>query len=89
MKTNTIQSKNGHSVLVDFEEGFSTYRIAVPMPYAVRFFLNGLVTSLGILSQKREVQQKLESKQGHKSEIQENLRRAVELYDAYLKEVGR
>ncbi|MGY5854072.1 MAG: hypothetical protein RTU92_10930 [Candidatus Thorarchaeota archaeon] len=89
MKTNVHQSKKGNSLLLDFQEGFSTYKIAVPMPYAVEFFLGGLLMSLGLLSQKKDLQTKLDEKEGKKAEIQESLRKAVQLYETYLNQSGR
>lgn len=84
MKTKINQSKSGNALLVTFHEGFSTYTVTVPMPYAVQFFVDGLVTSLETLRQNNEVQNKLEATQGQKAQIQEYLRRAVLLYDEFL-----
>ncbi|MFW9888450.1 MAG: hypothetical protein ACFFER_09720, partial [Candidatus Thorarchaeota archaeon] len=41
MKARIDQSQSGKSLLVTFLEGYSTYTITVPMPYAVRFFAEG------------------------------------------------
>jgi hypothetical protein len=47
-------STKGKSLLVTFHEGYSTYTIVVPMPYAVKFFVDGLTSALGLLTQKNE-----------------------------------
>jgi len=36
--------------MLGFEEGFSTYSIAVPTPYTVSFFLRGLLIYLAALN---------------------------------------
>ncbi|MHA2023366.1 MAG: hypothetical protein ACTSWQ_06865 [Candidatus Thorarchaeota archaeon] len=84
MKTRINQSKRGKSLLVTFQEGFSTYTIVVPMPYAIRFFAEGLLNGLQTLNQNEEVQSQLKRKEGEQAEIQETLRRAVKLYDDFL-----
>ncbi len=89
MKTRINQSKKGKSLLVTFYEGFSTYTITVPLPYAVRIFAEGLQIGLETLSQDSELQSKLDEKEGEKSEIQEYLRRSVKLFDELLKNIGR
>jgi hypothetical protein len=89
MKTRVNPSKNAKSLLVTFYEGFSTYTITVPMPYAIRFFADGLVNALLTLEENDEVKSQLESKEGEKAEIQELLRRAAGLYEKYLKVHGR
>ena len=89
MKTKINQSKSGKALLITFHEGFSTYTITVPMPYAIGFFVEGLVSSLETLTINVEMQQKLESTQGQKSQIQEFLRRANQLYEQYLRKGGR
>jgi hypothetical protein len=50
------------------------------MPYAIRFFAEGLVTALETLDKSQDSQTKLESKDGEKAEIQEHLR----LYERFL-----
>jgi len=75
--------------MVKFEEGFSTYTIAVPMPYATSFFLKGLMASLASLQQKKDLQKKLDEKEGMKSEVLEGIRQAISIYDEILKEIGR
>ena len=89
MKTKINQSKSGNALLVTFHEGFSTYTITVPMPYAIQFFAEGLITSLETLTQNDEVQIKLGSAQGQKAQVQEFLRKAVLLYDEFLSKRGR
>ena len=89
MKTKINQSKKGKSLLVTFYEGFSTYTITVPMPYAIRFFAEGLQLSLETLTHDSEMQSKLDEREGEKSEIQEYLRRSVRLFDELLKKTGR
>lgn len=75
--------------MVKFEEGFSSYSIAIPMPYATSFFLKGLLASLAGLQQKKELQKKIDEKEGLKSEILEGIRQAIQIYDGILKEIGR
>lgn len=89
MKTKLNPSQKGSSILVTFHEGFSTYTIVVPMPYAVRFFVEGLTASLSLLKQKNELQKKLNEEEGQKAEIQEGIRRAVSLYEKILDKIGR
>ena len=89
MKTRINQSKKGKSLLVTFYEGYSTYTITVPMPYAIRIFAEGLQIGLETLSQDSELQSKLDEKEGEKSEIQEHLRRSVKLFDELLRNTGR
>ena len=89
MKTKVTTSKNGYSVLAEFNESFCTYKVAVPMPLALNFFLDGLLSSLGSLTEKKELQEKVSSKQGQKAEIQEKLRHAIKLYEAFLGKNGR
>jgi len=64
MKTRINQSKSGNSLLVTFHEGFSTYIITVPMPYAIQFFVEGLVTSLETLKGNPDAQETLDGTQG-------------------------
>ena len=89
MKTRINQSKSNQSLLVTFYEGFSTYTITVPMPYAIRFFVEGLVSSLEALKQNDELQIKLSETDGQKAQIQEYLRKAVLLYDEFLTKTTR
>ena len=89
MKTRVNLSKKGKSLLVTFYEGFSTYTITVPLPYAVRFFAEGLQTGLEALSQDVELQDKLNEREGEKSEIQEHLRRSVKLFEDLARMSGR
>jgi hypothetical protein len=64
MKTKVNPSTKGKSLLVTFHEGYSTYTIVVPMPYAVKFFVDGLTSALGLLTQKNELQEKLSETEG-------------------------
>ena len=89
MRTKINISKNGHSILTEFTEGFSTYKVAVPMPLALNYFMEGLIASLSTLSENKEVQAKVSSKQGQKAEIQEKLRHAIKLYESFLEKSGR
>ena len=89
MKTKINPSQQGNSILVTFHEGFSTYTIVVPMPYSVKFFVDGLIASLSLLGQKNELQKKLSEAEGQKAEIQEGIRRAVSLYEKILDKTGR
>jgi len=84
MKTKINQSKSSQSLLVTFYEGFSTYTITVPMPYAIQFFVEGAVSSLEALKHNDDLQNKLNDMDGQKAQIQEYLRRAVLLYDEFL-----
>ncbi|MHA1138118.1 MAG: hypothetical protein ACTSSE_16695 [Candidatus Thorarchaeota archaeon] len=86
MKTRINQSKSGNSLLITFHEGFSTYTITVPMPYAIQFFVEGLVTSLETLKGNPDAQKNLDGTQGQKAQIQEFLRKALLLYDQFLAE---
>ena len=89
MKTKVTQSKNAKSLLVTFYEGFSTYTITVPMPYAIKFFAEGLINGIQALNVNEEVQSILQNKEGEKAEIQELIRRAAQDYEKYLKMHGR
>lgn len=89
MKTRINQSKTNQSLLVTFYEGFSTYTITVPMPYAIHFFTEGVVSALEALSQNDDLQSKLNELDGQKAQIQEYLRKAVLLYDEYLTKSSR
>jgi hypothetical protein len=89
VKTSVNLSKKGNSIMLSFEEGFSTYSIAVPMPYSASFFLKGLLTSLAALNQSKDLQKKLERKEGQKAEILEGIRKAIMLYENVLKTAGR
>ena len=84
MKTRVNPSKSHQSLLVTFHEGFSTYTITIPMPYAIGFFAEGVVSSLEVLKQNSELQEKLTNTDGQKAQIQEYLRKAVLLYDEFL-----
>jgi hypothetical protein len=83
------QSKTGKSLLVTFHEGYSTYTMAVPMPFAVRFFAEGLVAALETLNQDSEMQEKLNENEGQKAEIHERLRKSAKLFETYLAASGR
>jgi hypothetical protein len=89
LKTRIMQSKTGNSILLSFDEGFSNYRISVPMPYAIRFFADGLLASLDALLHNDEIKGRLSDKSGEKAETQEKLRKSIQLYEQYLKESGR
>jgi hypothetical protein len=89
MKTKVNPSQKGKALLVTFHEGFSTYTIVVPMPYAVKFFVDGLTSALGLLTQKNELQEKLSETEGQKAEIQEGIRQAVSLFEQFLDKTGR
>ena len=89
MKTKVTPSRNARSLLVTFYEGFSTYTITIPMPYAIRFFADGLVTALNTLEANDETKKLLEAKEGEKAEIQDLIRRAVGFYEDYLNKSGR
>ncbi|NWF96380.1 MAG: hypothetical protein HXY34_09595 [Candidatus Thorarchaeota archaeon] len=85
LKTRLTQSKKGRSLLLTFHEGFSTYTITLPMPYAVRFFAEGLVSSLEMLHEQSDVRKELASKDGEKAFIQEMIRKAAGLLERLLK----
>jgi hypothetical protein len=87
MKARIDQSQTGKSILVTFLEGYSTYTITVPMPYAVRFFAEGTRASLEVLKTDKDLQSKLGFKEGEKTEILENLRRSLTIYDDLLREL--
>ncbi|MFX0056035.1 MAG: hypothetical protein ACFFAX_08605 [Promethearchaeota archaeon] len=89
MKTKINPSQKGKSLLLTFHEGFSTYTIVIPMPYAVKFFVDGLTSALGLLTQKNELQEKLSETEGQKAEIQEGIRKAVSLFEQFLDKTGR
>jgi len=89
VKTTVNLSKKGNSIMLGFEEGFSTYSIAVPTPYTVSFFLRGLLIYLAALEQNKDLQKKIEQKKGMKAEILEEIRKAFVLYENVLKEIGR
>ena len=72
-----------------FYEGYSTYSVTVPLPYAVRVFAEGIVVSLETLNKTPDLQAKLDENEGEKAEIQEHLRKAVKLFDEFLKYTGR
>ena len=89
LKTRINLSKKGKSLLVTFYEGFSTYTITVPLPYAVRFFAEGLQSGLEALNQDAELLAKLDEREGERSEIQEHLRKSVKLFDELSRKSGR
>ncbi|MHA2086319.1 MAG: hypothetical protein ACXABD_21450 [Candidatus Thorarchaeota archaeon] len=89
LKTRVNQSKSGNALLLTFHEGYSTYTITVPMPYAIRFFAEGLATALETLDKSQDSQTKLDSKDGEKAEIQEHLRKSAQLYERFLVQHGR
>jgi uncharacterized protein YgfB (UPF0149 family) len=59
------------------------------MPYAIQFFVEGIVSSLEALKQNDNVQKKLDELDGQKAQIQEYLRKAVLLYDEFLSKSSR
>ena len=89
MKYKIVPSKNTKSLLLTLYEGYSTYTIVVPMPYAIRFFAEGLQSSLETLQQNEDSQTKLNEAGGEKAEIQERLRKSIALFEEYLKTSGR
>jgi hypothetical protein len=89
LKTRINPSKKGKSLLLTFYEGYSTYSVTVPLPYAVRVFAEGIVASLETLNKSPDLQTKLDESEGEKAEIQEHLRKAVKLFDEFLKQTGR
>ena len=89
VKTRINPSKKGKSLLVTIHEGYSTYTITVPLPYAVRFFSEGLQAGLETLRQDDELQEILNTNEGEKSEIQENLRKSLKLFEDLLRKTGR
>ncbi len=72
-----------------FYEGFSTYTITIPMPFAVKLFAEGLQTALETLLQDIELQSLLNGRDGEKAEVQDRIRKSVKLYEVFLKEYGR
>ena len=80
MKTRVTESKKGRSILLTFYEGFSTYTITVPMPYALRFLSEALVTGVNMLKASEEMQKLVDSKEGEKAEVLELIRRAARDY---------
>lgn len=89
LRTAVRPSKKGTSLLVDMIEGFSTYKVVIPMPYAIDFFLEGLVESLALLNQHKENGSKLAARVGQKAEIQDRLAQAIQLYEQFLSKSGR
>lgn len=89
MKTRITQSKKARSVLLTVYEGYSTYSITLPMPYAIRFFIEGLLSALEALDRNEEVQGKLAEKEGETADLQRLLMKAVENFDGFLDEKGR
>ncbi|MHA1882383.1 MAG: hypothetical protein ACTSUO_04985 [Candidatus Thorarchaeota archaeon] len=85
MKTKTTPSKTGKSILLSLYEGFSTYTVTLPMPYAIRFFAEGLLTSLTMLKEIEELKSTLKEKDGEKAHIQEVLRKCMMLYEEFLR----
>ena len=80
VKTRITESKKGRSILATFYEGFSTYTITVPMPYAVHFFAEALVTAVNMLKSNEENQKLLGAKEGERAEVLELIRRAARDY---------
>lgn len=70
-------------------EGFSTYTIVVPMPYAIRFFVEGVHSALETLSQNEELQELLSKNDSEKALIQDHLRKSLGLFEDFLKTKGR
>ena len=89
MKTRINSSKKGKSLLVTFYEGFSTYTITIPLPYAIRFFVEGLQSGLEVLCQDDALQTILTEREGNISEIQEGLRKSVTRFEEVLRKIGR
>jgi hypothetical protein len=89
VKTRIVQSKSGKSLLVTFHEGFSTYTITVPMPYAIRFFVNGFHSALETLHQNKEMLNALAENDTEKFQIQDQLKKSLVLFDDFLKSMGR
>jgi len=85
MKTKMSQSKTGKSVILTVYEGFSTYSVTIPMPYGIRFFAEGLLTCLSMLSEVSELNSSFKEKDGEKAHIQEILRKSMKLYDEFLR----
>ena len=85
MKTRTTQSKTGKSLLLSVYEGFSTYTITLPMPYAIRVFSEGLLSSLHMLKEVDDLKSSFNEKDGEKAHIQEILRKCLKLYDDFLR----
>ena len=89
MKTRINSSKKGKSLLATFYEGFSTYTITIPLPYAIRFFVEGLQSGLEVLCQDDALQTILTEREGEISEIQEGLRKSVKQFEEVLRKIGR
>jgi hypothetical protein len=89
LKTRINPSKKGKSLMLTIYEGYFTYSVTVPLPYAVRVFAEGIVAALETLNQSPDLQAKLDENEGEKAEIQEHLRKAVKLFDGFLKQTGR
>lgn len=89
MKTRINPSKKGKSLLVTFYEGFSTYSITIPLPYAIRFFAEGLHAGLETILQDEGLQFNLNEREGEKSEVQEHLRKSVKIFEELVKKIGR
>ncbi|MBY8998314.1 MAG: hypothetical protein KGD60_11330 [Candidatus Thorarchaeota archaeon] len=89
MKTRINPSKKGKSLLLTFYEGFSTYTITVPMPYAVQVFAECLHTAFVTLLQSEELQSSLSERDADKAEIQDHLMNSLKLFDEFLKSRGR
>jgi hypothetical protein len=60
LKTRINQSKKGKSLLLTFYEGYSTYSVTIPLPYAVRVFAEYIVTSLETLNQEPKPEEFIE-----------------------------
>jgi len=84
LKTRLTPSKKGKSLLLTVYEGFSTYTVTLPMPYAVRFFAEGLVSSLEMLNERTESGTELSGKDSEKAFIQDLIRKAVQSYETFL-----
>ncbi|MHA1769960.1 MAG: hypothetical protein ACTSXS_00025 [Candidatus Thorarchaeota archaeon] len=67
-----------------FYEGFSTYTITVPMPYAIRFFAEGLLISMQTLHNNEDVSAKLSVREGEQIYIHKALRKSLDVYDEFL-----
>jgi hypothetical protein len=55
------------------------------MPYAIRFFAEGLLTSLTMLSERGELKISFNENDGEKAHVQEILRKCLKLYDEILR----
>jgi hypothetical protein len=87
MKTTLYPSKSGKSILLSIVEGYSTYKVTVPLQNAIRLFSDGVESVLRMLLENENWA--ILDKEGIKSEIQERLRNSVELYQRILSLSGR